>query len=84
MYRLSRVVKDFVMISSSEPIIGEFFYTSSWNIFDSKIVSICCDKNKKDYGCSSYPRSEAQSPDFDHFLTIFSFLELFVLDKPLA
>ena len=25
MYTLSRVVKDFIMISSSEPIIGEFF-----------------------------------------------------------
>ena len=39
--------------------------------FGSKILPRSCDKHQKlDYGCSSYPGNEAQSPDFGHFLTI--------------
>ena len=44
---------------------------SSRNLFDSKILSSCCDKHQNfDYECSSYPVNEAQSPDFGRFLTI--------------
>ena len=33
--------------------------------FGSKILSSCCDRHQNfDYGCSSYPGKEAQSPDF--------------------
>ena len=40
-------------------------------VFGSKILSSSSDKYQKfDYGCTSYPKNETQSPDFGCFLTI--------------
>ena len=56
------------------------FMISLHEIFlGSKLWSITFDKNQRlDYGCSSYPGNEAQSPDFLHFR---AFSELLVLTQ---
>ena len=51
--------------------LSEFLIYLHEIFFGSKILPSSCDTNQNfDYGCSSYPGNEAQSPDFGHFLTI--------------
>ena len=59
--------------------LGEFLIFLCEIFFDSNIISTYCDKYQKNIRCSTYPGSEAQSPDFEHFLTNLGFLKLFVL-----
>ena len=60
--------------------LGEFLIFLREIFFGSKILPSSCDKHQKfDYGCSSYPRKEAESPDFGRFLLFWAFLELPVL-----
>ena len=51
--------------------LSEFLIFLHEIFFGSKILPSSCDKHQNfDYGSSSYPGNEAQSPDFGHFLTI--------------
>ena len=51
--------------------LSEFLIFLHEIFFGSKILLSSCDKHQKfDYGCSSYPGNEAQSPNFGNFLTI--------------
>ena len=60
-YKKSMICKVFGAYLSG---LHEIFYGS-------EILPNSYDKHQKfDYGCSSYPGNEAQSPDFGHFLTI--------------
>ena len=64
-YKKSMIFKDFgVYLSEFLIFLHEIF-------FGSKILPSSCDKHQNFYyGCSTYPGNEAQSPNFDHFLTI--------------
>ena len=53
--------------------IGRFLIFLREIFFGSKILSRCCDKHQKKYGCSSYPGNVAA------FLLFWVFLDLFVL-----
>ena len=65
-YKKSMIFKVFgVYLSECLIFLHEIF-------FGSKILPRSCDEHQKfEYGCSSYPANESQSPDFDTFLTIF-------------
>ena len=54
---------------------SEFFIFLHKIFFGSKILPSSCNKHQNfDYGSSSYPGNEAQSPDFGHSLTILGIL----------
>ena len=61
-YKKSMIFKVFgVYLSEFLIFLHEIF-------LGSKILPSSCNKHQNfDYGCSRYPRNEAQSPDFGHF-----------------
>jgi len=65
------VYKKFMIFKVFGVYRSEFLIFLREIFFSSKILPSSCDKHQNfDYGCSSYPGNEAQSPDFGHFLTI--------------
>ena len=56
--------------------LNEFLIFLHEIFFGSKILPSSCDEHQNfDYGCSSYPGNETQSPDFGDFLTIFGIFQ---------
>ena len=65
------VYEKFMIFKVFGVYLSEFLTFLHEIFFGSKIRPSSCDKHQNfDYGCSSYPGNEAQSPDFGHFLTI--------------
>ena len=65
------VYKKYAIFEVFGAYLSEFLIFHREIFFGNKILPSSCDKNQKfDYGCSTYPGNEAQSPDFGHFLKI--------------
>ena len=69
-YKKSMIFKVFrVYLSEFLIFLHEIF-------FGSKILPSSCDIHQNlDYGCSSYPGNEAQTPNFGNFLTIWGIFQ---------
>ena len=75
------VYKKYMIFKVFRVYLSEFLIFLHENFFGSKILPSSCDKHQNlDYGCSSYPGNEAQSPVFGHFLTIFGIFDLEAFD----
>ena len=62
------VYKKFMIFKVFGVYLSEFLIFHHEIFFGSKILLSSCDKHQNfDYGCSSFPGNEAQSPDLGRF-----------------